>query len=132
MYGLVRNEVALSTLAAEEITPVLGSPRDQSFLPSLLKRQKTFDAIVSTTEQLPNDGPHFKAVMSLLRSLADASNTAGVRPIILFTSGCKGYGMTDLADSPTLAEHTESSALNPPSFLRRRTINTTKVSEHGV
>lgn len=122
---------ALSSLAAEEIIPILGSLGDQSFLPSLLERQKTFDAIVSTTEQLPNYESHFKAAISLLQSLADASNAAGVRPIILFTSGCKDYGMTDLADSPTVAEHTESSALNPPNFLRPRTINATKVFEHS-
>lgn len=130
VYGLVRKENAMPPLASEEIIPVLGSPGDLSFLPLLLEQQGAFDAIVSTTEQIENYEDHFNEIMAMLRALSEASNAAGKRPLVLFTSGCKDYGLTLRADSPDLAPHTEASPLNPPDVLAPRAFNATKVFEN--
>lgn len=129
VYGLTRRKEFLPELAKEEIIPVLGSPGDLSFLPLLFKQQESFDAIVSTTEQIANYEAHFAEVMLLLRRVAEASNARGVRPLVLFTSGCKDYGMTGFDGSPDLAPHTEASPLKPPSGLAARTYNSVKVFE---
>ncbi|KAH0829524.1 NAD dependent epimerase/dehydratase [Fonsecaea pedrosoi] len=129
VYGLARRREALGSLAAEEIIPLLGSPGDRSFLPSLLEKQSTFDAIVSTTEDVINYESHFHEIMALVQALADSSNKAGVRPIVLFTSGCKDYGMAGLADDPNVGPQTESSSLDPPESLRPRAFNAIKIFE---
>lgn len=130
VYGLVRRPEAMSELALEEIIPVLGSPADRSFLPSFLKQQPAFDVIVSVTEQWPDYESHFKEVMALIQALADSSNAQGVRPLVIFSSGCKDYGTTGLDGSPGLVPHTEESLLNAPDLLMPRTVNALKVFEH--
>lgn len=120
-YGLVRRESALPSLASEEIIPILGSPADTSFLSRLNDKKVVFDVIVSTTKQILNYVPHYKDIIALLRDMATTSNAAGIRPLVLFTSGCKDYGMMDkLADFPNLAPHTEESRLNYPPWARDR------------
>lgn len=130
VYGLVRRKDSVASLAKEEIIPILGSPDDLSFLPALIRQQRTFDVVVSNTEQFENYQAHFEQIISMLRSIAISSNNAGVRPLILFTSGCKDYGMTERGDSPDLAAHTERSPLNPPSIIAPRTYNAIKVFDH--
>lgn len=129
-YGLVRNPQAITSLAAEEIIPVLGSAADLSFLNDLHARTRSLDVIVSTTEQIMDYIPHYKDTITLLRTLAKTSNDAGVRPLILFTSGCKDYGMTGLDKSEGLAPHTEQSPLNTPPFVINRAKYAVKVFEH--
>lgn len=52
--------------------------------------------------------------------------------LVLFTSGCKDYGMMDkLSTSPGLGPHTETSPLNPPKMLVDRTNYSIKTFEHG-
>ncbi|THC90310.1 hypothetical protein EYZ11_010226 [Aspergillus tanneri] len=121
---------ATPSLAREEIIPVLGSPGDCSFLPALLEQQRTFDVIVSTTEQVFDYEPHFQDIIATARTIAESSNASGVRPLLVFTSGCKDYGMTSRADSSALSPHTEESPLNPPSVLIPRAMNAIKVFEH--
>lgn len=125
-FGLVRKQTALEALAAEEIEPVLGSPSDLSFTPSL----PALDVIVSVTEDLANYVPHFQDVMNLIRTLATTSSQAGKRPLVLFTSGCKDYGMTGLHGSAGLAPHTEDSPINVPPMLRARAENAPSVFEY--
>jgi len=130
-YGLVRKESAIPYLASQEIIPLLGSPSDTKFLTSLNEKKVIFDVIVSTTEQILDYIPHYKDIISLLRTLATTSNVAGVRPLVLFTSGCKDYGMSPhLADSPDLAPHTEDSPLNSPPVLANRTKYAIQTFEH--
>ena len=115
-YGLIRNVQAQTLLAADEIIPVLGSTADLSFLDNLYAITRTFDVIVSTTEQILDYIPHYNDTVALLRTLSETSNSAGVRPLVLFSSGCKDYGMTALAGSEDLSPHTQTSPLNPPPF----------------
>ncbi|KAL2073292.1 hypothetical protein VTL71DRAFT_10616 [Oculimacula yallundae] len=131
-YGLVRNPSFLSTLASEEIIPLLGSPSSPSFLPSLAKDNIVFDVLVSTTEDIFNYFPHYNDIVSLLRTLAKLTiEEKGTKPLLLFTSGCKDYGMSSfLADSVDLVPHTEESPLNPPSFAVDRAEGTKRIFEN--
>ncbi|EED18848.1 hypothetical protein TSTA_125620 [Talaromyces stipitatus ATCC 10500] len=121
-YGLVRQPKALPALASAEIIPILGSPEDVSFLHSVSAEGIVFSIIVSTTttEGVSDYIPHYNAIISLFRALATTSNAAGIRPLVFFTSGCKDYGRTALANSPGLVPHTELTPLNPqPSLVNR-------------
>lgn len=131
-YGLVRQASFLSTLASEEIIPLLGSPASPTFLPALEKEDVVFDVLVSTTEQIFDYFPHYNDVVRLLRQLAKVSlEKKGVKPLVLFTSGCKDYGMSPfLANSPNIAPHTESSPLNPPPALVDRAKGTLMIFEN--
>lgn len=131
-YGLVRHKALLDELAADEIIPFLGSPADQTFLSSL-PSDLTFDVIVSTTEQIMNYVPHYNDIVSLLTVLAMKSLEKGKRkPLVLFTSGCKDYGMmTALADTPGLEPHTEESPISPPAFAVDRAAYAVKIFEHS-
>src|ERR1700760_560681 len=113
-YGLTRHSSLLSTLSSSEIIPLLGSPIDISFIPSLSAQGIVFSILVSTTEDVNNYIPHYNAIISLFRTLSTSSNAVGIRPLVLFTSGCKDYGPGLLANNPKLAPHTEISPLNPP------------------
>lgn len=80
-------------------------------------QELVFDIIVSTTEQHPDYISHYHEIITLLRGLATASNAAGTRPLVMFTSGCKDYGAMDFLDGDEgLKPHTEESVLNPPPF----------------
>lgn len=130
-YGLVRKESAIASLAAQEIIPILGSPANPSFLKSLNEKRVVFDVIASVTEDILNYVSHYDEIIILLRAIAITSNATGVRPLVLFTSGCKDYGMMDkLADSPNLSPHTEESPLNPPPFAQDRAYHARKTAEN--
>lgn len=62
--------------------------------------------------------------------LANESNANGVRPLVLWYSGCKDYGTTLYHGDARLAPHTEEAPLNAPDVLRERTKNCPKVSDH--
>ncbi|KAI2463126.1 NAD(P)-binding protein [Annulohypoxylon bovei var. microspora] len=127
VYGLVRRPEAAGALVAEEITPIVGSiSPDATFLGDLHAHTKTIDVVVSCTEQLPF-GAHFGALLGLLRKLASTSNEAGVRPLVIATSGCKDYGMTGVHGSPGLAPHTEASPLQPVDILRERAYSSLEI-----
>lgn len=130
-YGLIRRENVAPSLAAHEITPVLGSFDDLDYLPALLTDSPTFDVIVSTTEQLSSYVEHYEQIVELIRTVAQASNDAGVRPLVLFTSGCKDYGKGTLVDDPALAPHTEASPIAPEEWARARAENALRIFDHG-
>ncbi|KAH8589436.1 hypothetical protein B0O99DRAFT_725355 [Bisporella sp. PMI_857] len=126
-YGLVRKESAIKDLALNEIIPLLGSPGSPPSLPSWIH----FNVIVSVTEQWPDYISHYQEIITFLRTLATAGNAAGVRPLVLFSSGCKDYGLMDeVATSTGLKPHTEDSPLNPPAILRPRSENAVKTFEN--
>ncbi|KAK5940934.1 hypothetical protein PMZ80_006211 [Knufia obscura] len=58
----------------------------------------------------------------MFKLLAGKNQDAGhARPLVIFTSGCKDYGMTSRPGDPNLQPHTEHSPLNGPAYLRPRT-----------
>lgn len=132
-WGLVRNAETRPALRADEIIAVLGSADDKHFVSKLDNQNRVFvfDVIVSVTEQNVDYASHFNNTIGLLRVLATVANRHGVRPLVLFTSGCKDYGMTGLHGSEGLASHTEESALNPPPFLADRASHAVKVFDHA-
>lgn len=130
-YGLVRNVQTMSSLAADEIIPVLGSPADLAFLEKLYPYTQTLDVVVSATEQIFDYLPDCEDAITLLRTLSKTSNDAGGRPLILFTSDCKDYGSTGHHGSPDLSPHTESSPLQPPTFVSDPAKYAIKILEHS-
>ena len=131
-WGLVRNAETRPALRAEEVIAVLGSADDKHFVSKLDNQNRVFvfDVIVSVTEQRVDYASHFNNTIELLRVLATIANRHGVRPLVLFTSGCKDYGITGLHDSEGLAPHTEESVLKPPSLIADRASHAVKVLDH--
>ncbi|KAK4234157.1 hypothetical protein C8A03DRAFT_47448 [Achaetomium macrosporum] len=121
VYGLVRRASAARALAAAEVIPIVGSlSDDRDTLPDtiLSRHSRVWDAIVTCTEPARvADDPtsterHWDDVLHLVRTLASASAAEGVRPLVLWSSGCKDYGMTGLHGvMPELAPHTEDSPI---------------------
>ncbi|KAH6884167.1 hypothetical protein B0T10DRAFT_493700 [Thelonectria olida] len=130
-FGLIRNPAAAAELEISEIIPVIGTFTDLNFLDDLYKRRKTFDAIVSCTEQFPGYAAHFDQVMGLVCALAEKSNENGVRPFVLWTSGCKDYGTTGPHGAPGLSPHIESSPLNTIDALRERMESCVRIFDHS-
>ncbi|KAK6838550.1 WcaG [Aspergillus parasiticus SU-1] len=131
-YGLIRSKTTATSLAAEEIIPIIGSiddiPSHETIRNAL---PPTLDAIISTTENINDYIPHYNNTVHLLRTLATASTANGVRPIVIFSSGCKDYGIGPHYDGDAaLAPHTEESPLNPPDILADRTYHSLKFLEH--
>ncbi|EHL03499.1 NAD(P)-binding Rossmann-fold containing protein [Glarea lozoyensis ATCC 20868] len=125
-YGLVRSDRHTLALARDEVMPVVGNFCDQTFpfLHKLASQGVTFEAVVSTTEQLDNYVAHYEDTVKLLRKAAELSVSAGKeKPLVIFTSGCKDYGWMEgvNAETPNLQPHTETSPLNPPPVLANRT-----------
>ncbi|KAI0006618.1 NAD(P)-binding protein [Xylariaceae sp. FL0662B] len=130
-YGLIRRPESASTLTAEEVIPIVGSiSAEPGFLEALYQQADTFDVIVSCTEQLPFGG-HYEHILGVLQQLADTSNRHGVRPLVLFSSGCKDYGTTDVHGAPGLAPHTEDSPLRPAHLIRERASSSLRIFDHA-
>lgn len=115
VYGLVRRKESINGVAEQEVIPILGTPANVEDWYSHIG--KCPDVIVSTTEDLQDYVGHFNTVLTMVKYLT--SQTDG-RPLLLFTSGCKDYGMTGLADAPNLNPSTETSSLDPPLLLTNR------------
>ncbi|UKZ72459.1 hypothetical protein TrVFT333_000088 [Trichoderma virens FT-333] len=130
-FGLVRKLEAVDDLVAAEVIPVVGDFADLSFLDSVYEKAIVFDCIISCTESLSGYSDHFLNVMSLVKVLAERSKRNGVRSLVLWSSGCKDYGTTDVHGSPTLFPHTETSPTNPPQFLRQRTENCLRIFDYS-
>ncbi|KAJ0369434.1 hypothetical protein COL26b_010423 [Colletotrichum chrysophilum] len=132
-YGLVRSLSAATALAQEEIIPIVGAIDDlsahaeiQAHLPA------TVDAIVSATENPLDYMPHYNNTIKLLRTLGAASSAAGTRPIVIFSSGCKDYGIgPHYHGAPNLAPHTEDSPINTVPFLINRATHARKIFDHS-
>lgn len=115
-FGLIRKPEAAADLARNEIQPVIGAPHDLSFLKQT--DGTVFDVVVSNTEDWTNPVQHLDDVRAMVDEVARDSQRAGVRPLIMFSSGCKDYGkMAEKHGDPNLAPHTEDSPLAPPDIL---------------
>ncbi|OLN97096.1 putative sugar dehydratase/epimerase YfnG [Colletotrichum chlorophyti] len=133
-YGLVRSLSAATALAQEEIIPVIGAIDDlaahakiQSHLPAAL------NVIVSVTENILDYIPHYWNTIQLLRTLGAASTAAaGLKPLVIFTSGCKDYGIgPHYHGDPGLAPHTEDSPINTIPLLTDRATYAKKIFDHS-
>lgn len=130
-HGLVRSQDSRASLRADEIISILGSASDKAFVERSANQTRfVFDVIVSCTEQTLDYVPHYNDTIALLRALAHASNEAGIRPLVIFTSGCKDYGTTGLDGSDVLSPHTEESPLNAPPVLAARAAHAVKLFDH--
>lgn len=130
-HGLVRSQDSRASLRADEIISILGSASDKAFVERSANQTRfVFDVIVSCTEQTLDYVPHYNDTIALLRALAQASNEAGIRPLVIFTSGCKDYGTTGLDRSNGLSPHTEESPLNAPPVLAARAAHAVKLFDH--
>ena len=131
-YGLVRSQESRASLRAHEIVSILGSASDEAFVERCAKQSRfVFDVMVSCTEDLLDYVKHYNDTVGLLRALAKASSDhKGVRPFVIFTSGCKDYGMTGLDGEDGLAPHTEASPLNAPPVLAARASHAIKMFDH--
>lgn len=118
-YGLIRSEKSALDLARNEIYPIIGTPENLTFLNSV--KDVFFDTVVSNTEDWNNPDVHLEKVEIMLYTLAKRSVDAGIRPLIMFTSGCKDYGrMKEIHGDENLTGHTELSPVNPPAALAKR------------
>jgi nucleoside-diphosphate-sugar epimerase len=118
-FGLLRRSEDVRDLARDEIQPVLGTPEDSSFLDRI--GDVTFDVVVSNTEDHSNQQGHLAKVGALIEEVGHRSARAGIRPLIMFSSGCKDYGMmADVHGDPGHAPHVETSPIAPPDFLAAR------------
>ncbi|KAI0129692.1 hypothetical protein BJ170DRAFT_681179 [Xylariales sp. AK1849] len=131
VYGFVRRPEAARNLACEEVTPIVGSLSDLSFLDALLRYTNTINVVANCTEP-PNYIPHFHQCVAAIRRVAEISNQNGVRPLVLWTSGCKDYGTTAVDGTPGLSPHTEISVVNPQALIRARATYSLKILEHDL
>lgn len=129
-FGFVRRPEAADALVQAEIIPVLGTFTNLDFLDRLYQQTNTFDVIVSCTEQIPDYATHFDQVLSLVQTLADVSNANNVKPLVLWSTGCKDYGTTALHGASDLAPHTEVSSLNGPEILQQRAKSCITIFDH--
>ncbi|WP_010186276.1 NAD-dependent epimerase/dehydratase family protein [Sphingomonas sp. PAMC 26605] len=115
-YGLVRRPEAVADLARNEIHPIIGTPEDTTFLDHV--GDVAFDVVVSNTEDFANYRSHLAKVGDMFEEIGRRSMRAGGRPLMMFSSGCKDYGvMAENDGDPGLAPHVETSPITPPEFL---------------
>ncbi|KEY74714.1 hypothetical protein S7711_05464 [Stachybotrys chartarum IBT 7711] len=130
VFGLIRRPEAARDLVLNEITPVVGTFADHGFLEALFHQQKTFDVVVNTTEAFPGYAAHFEQALALVRKIAEVSNANSVRPLVLWSSGCKDYGMTLRHGDNDLEPHTEESPLTTIDALAERASSCPRVFDH--
>jgi len=66
-----------------EIISVLESADDSDFIQRLQAQERTFDVIVSTTEQILDYISHYNDTIALIRALSLASNKTDIRSLVL-------------------------------------------------
>lgn len=132
-HGLVRSASGARGLGVEEILPIIGSIDDLSSHKNIASQlPSTIDTIISVTEDWNDYVSHYNNIIALLRSVSAVSTANGVVPLVIFTSGCKDYGIgPHFANDPNLAPHTEESPLNPPAILQLRTDFSRKIFENA-
>lgn len=132
-YGLVRSPKSSQRLAVEEILPIIGSIDDLESHDNISGQlPQTLDVIVSTTEDHSDYVRHYNSVVTLLRTISLNSATKGTKPLVIFTSGCKDYGVgPHFANNPGLAPHIETSPSKPPAFAKLRAEFSKKIFEHA-
>ncbi|ETS74510.1 hypothetical protein PFICI_14376 [Pestalotiopsis fici W106-1] len=129
VFGLVRRQEAAGTLALNETIPIVGEITDaEGIQAALTSYSKTFDVIVGCIEP-PDYETYIKHAIAAIRLIAKVSNAHQVRPLVLWSSGCKDYGTTDVDGAPGLRPHTETSPLNPPGLMVARANCSVKMLE---
>ncbi|KAH7040835.1 uncharacterized protein B0I36DRAFT_371308 [Microdochium trichocladiopsis] len=148
VFGLVRQPEAAQSLAAQEVIPLLGSATLQDsgasdpsntdellqrypWLKDLLAQTVKLDVIIGCSEQWPDYVSHYTSVTQFFRALASISSSNGTKPLVLWSSGCKDYGVGALSDAPDLRPHTEESPLMTEGFLAPRTEYSQKIFSHS-
>lgn len=131
-YGLVRSPLSVQKLAAEEVIPVVGIIDSRETHESIREALPArLDVIVSTTESLKDYGFHFENTVHLLRLLSAFSTAAGRQPTVIFTSGCKDYGIgPHVHGEAGPPPHTEETPLRPPPAVAARTKFSVKIFDH--
>ncbi|KAK3175835.1 hypothetical protein K4F52_009942 [Lecanicillium sp. MT-2017a] len=129
VYGLVRRQSTAPPLGAEEVIPIVGSVSEtETLTQAILSHSVTWDVIVICTEPSKTDSAseeqHWNDLLTLVQRLsqssAKTSQSPVVRPMVLWSSGCKDYGTTKLHGDEHLTPHTETSALVPHALVRGR------------
>ncbi|KAK8044525.1 hypothetical protein PG993_004549 [Apiospora rasikravindrae] len=128
VFGLVRRAEVASSLYAAEAMPIIGTLADDSLPQRVCNYTTTVDVIIGCAE--PADySSYYQQFTALIRRVAETSNSNGVRPLVLLSSGCKDYGTTGVDGTPNLAPHTELSPIDPPAQLTSRATTSTKIFE---
>ncbi|KAK3322675.1 hypothetical protein B0H66DRAFT_554931 [Apodospora peruviana] len=123
VFGLIRRSSAAPFLAKDEIIPIVASiPNTEP----ILAESSTWDVIVTAIEPAFTDPPatkeqHWANLLILIQRLAEVSSAKGVRPLVLWSSGCKDYGTTGLHGDEALTPHTEDSPLDALPLIKQRT-----------
>lgn len=128
-YGLIRRETAAHDLWTHEVIPVIGSAADPSFVDNL----PPIDVIAATTEDLTNYKDHFNDNVYMFKLIAEHNREADgttVKPLVIFTSGCKDYGTSLRHGDPGLEPQTENSPLNPLPPIRVRCEASVTIFDH--
>lgn len=112
VYGLIRRASSAPPLAQAEVIPIVGTLDDLTWLDSV--PFTTVDVIVNGLEAFPDYEELFFKVMAMITRVSEKSSANGVKPLVLWSSGCKEYGMTPFHGDPELVAHTEDFPLRPP------------------
>ncbi|KAL2192458.1 hypothetical protein P885DRAFT_82214 [Corynascus similis CBS 632.67] len=122
VYGLVRRDSAARHLAMSEVLPIVGQLSEREGLRQIItSHSPKWDVIITCTEPSRTDeAQHWDDLLALVQGLARESTARGVRPLVLWSSGCKDYGMTGLDGDQDLAPHTETSPLQEHPIIRGR------------
>ncbi|KAK3985087.1 hypothetical protein QBC44DRAFT_164658 [Cladorrhinum sp. PSN332] len=122
VYALIRRPSQSTSLAASEITPILSplTPLSSS-LATILSHSSTWDVIITCTEPSRTDKTHWDDLTSLVKAISSSSTSHGVKPLILWSSGCKDYGSTKLNNDMHLSPHTEESEIKMRPIIKGRT-----------
>ena len=128
-YGMIRKSEYASDLAANEVTPLVGSYADTTSLDSV--KEVIFDVILSTTEDFSDYVSHFNDIIRLAKAVSKPANEAGKKPLLMFTSGNKDYGESGLHGSRDLTWFEENTPLNPPPFVALRAKTALQVFDHS-
>ncbi|EXJ73266.1 uncharacterized protein A1O5_03026 [Cladophialophora psammophila CBS 110553] len=118
-YGLIRSTRSGRGLMREEVIPIVGTATDAS---AIISDLPPVDVIITCDEDISSYVPHHQNRLSMIKQICRHSVAHGnVKPLVIFSSGCKDYGMTPMHGEEGLEPHTENSPLNPPDLLRPRT-----------
>jgi nucleoside-diphosphate-sugar epimerase len=120
VFGQIRSDRSAQNFLQEEITPIVTPTQDTyaSFAATL----PAIDVIVTCCEDLVDYDAHHRRRLAMIREVCRASRAdRGEKPLVIFSSGCKDYGMGLRHGQVGLAPHTEESPLNPPPLLVPRT-----------
>ncbi|KAK4675000.1 hypothetical protein QC764_502110 [Podospora pseudoanserina] len=122
VHGLIRRESAAHQLAMNEVIPIIGSLSEPDMVrTAVLSHSPVWDIIVTCTEpSRATEAAHWSDLLAFIQDLASESAFHGVRPFVLWSSGCKDYGTTGLHGEKSLTPHSEDSPLQSHPIIRGR------------